>query len=890
MALRRVFLIDGTAFCYRAFYAIRQLSTSDGRPTNAVYGFTTMLNALRKTQQPDYLAVAFDVGKPTFRHERYASYKSHRKPMPEALIAQLPLVKEVLAASRVPVFEREGFEAEDVLATIARRLAAEEVEVFLVTGDKDALQLVGPHIKVYNPHHDATVIDEQAVRQRFGVPPARIVDWMALTGDETDNIPGVPGIGPKTASELLQQFDSVEALYGRLHDVESQACRKALQTHRQQVELARELARIKADVPIDVNPEDLKVQEPDWPALKRLFRRLEFKRLAAEIDAMMTDSPLPAIRVHLVQDAQALAQLAPHLASTAPAAVAVWTGHATASATPQLMVAIAWTSEEAWLVPLDEPRAREWTAVTAWLSAADRPKIGHDLKTAMRLLRTIGRELEGITADTMIAAYLLTPSQANPSLREVAEDYLERRLADVPSITPPDADGHAAELFALPEATQQIMAQQVTALLALSGTLETALRKVSLDSLYRDVELPLVRVLADMEHAGIAVDQAWLSAMRQRMAATAARLTDELYALAGRSFNLQSPKQLAEVLFTTLKLPVVKRTKTGPSTDAEVLQKLAEAHPFPNKLLEYRELTKLISTYLDALPVLINPRTGRIHTIFHQTGTATGRLSSSNPNLQNIPIKTELGRQIRKAFIPSQPQWELVAADYSQIELRVLAHLCGDPELTSAFRQERDIHRHTASLVYGVPEPEVTSQMRQAMKAINYGIVYGMSAHGLAKELGLPHEEAATFIEAYFARYPRVRAFLDAQIQQAAQHGYVQTLLGRRRYIPELTSPDPMVRQFGERMAINAPVQGTAADLIKRAMIHLAAALRQRGLTARVLLQVHDELVCETSPKERDDLVALLRDVMEHAVELSVPLRVGIKCGPNWLEMVEVTS
>ena len=871
MAPHRAFLIDGTAFCYRAFYAIRVLSTSDGRPTNAVYGFAMMLNALRKTQHPDELAVAFDVGKPTFRHERFEGYKIQRKPMPETLIAQLPVIKELLGAFRIPVFEREGYEAEDLLATLGRRIAGPGVEVFLVTGDKDALQLVGPHVKVYNPHHDnGLVIDAGAVEERYGVPPDRMVDLMALMGDEIDNIPGVPGIGPKTASALLKQFGTLEQLYGHLEEVPSDSQRAALRTHHQQVELARELARIETDVPIEVTREDLTVREPDWQALRRLYRSLEFKRLLADLETAAPADPQPPVRIHRVEDQAAGIKLAEALSNAKPAALVAW------GAGDAGVMALAWKADEAWMMPIGPTWPAHLEPLKHWLGDASHPKLGHDLKAAMRWLSRYGVALEGIAGDTMIAAYVLNPAKADPTLQEAAEDHLDLRLAPV-SI--PEGD-RRDEAF-------QPAAHAVCAIGPLHERLEGALRAAKLDGLYRDLELPLVRVLAEMETLGVAVDQDLLAEMRGKMDERLSALSEELYTLAGSRFNLNSPRQLAEVLFQHLKLPVVKRTKTGPSTDSEVLQKLAASHPFPKKLIEYRELSKLVSTYVEALPKLIDPGTGRLHTTFHQTGTATGRLSSSDPNLQNIPVKTELGRQIRRAFIPGPRGWALLAADYSQIELRILAHLCGDPALGEAFRQDHDIHRYTASLIYGVPEQEVASEMRSAMKAINYGILYGMSAHGLSKELGVGHEEAAAFIDAYFARYPRVRAFLDAQIACARREGFVQTLLGRRRYIPEVNSPDPIVRQFGERMAVNAPIQGTAADLIKRAMLQLSRWLRASGLSSRMMLQVHDELVFETPPEERETLATQVRDVMEHALELSVPLRVTVKCGPNWLEMTE---
>ena len=877
----RVFLIDGTALCYRGFYAIRELSTSDGRPTNAVYAFAMMLGALRAKQHPEYLAVAFDLGKPTFRHERFAAYKEHRPPMPSPLVGQLPLIRELLAAYRVPVIEHEGYEAEDVLATVARQLAGKRT-VILVTADKDALQLIGPRVKVYNPHKDDGVLyDVEQVVERYGVGPDRMVELMALMGDKVDNIPGVPGIGEKTAAGLMRRFGSLEALYAHLDQVPSDSLRASLTKHRDQVAMARELAQIKADAPVEVSLETLRVGEPDWAALRRLFRQLEFKRLIAEVDAASPPPAQRALRVHRVTDAASMSGFQKALQATEPASIMVWRP-AAAPGEAELFaadgfVAIAWKAQEAWLVPLDTP-APTGKALRAWLADATRPKLGHDLKSIWLQLRALGLELNGLAGDTMIAGHLSNPAKTNPSLGELAEDWLELRLPAWPSA---DAGSSASRM--------QDLAQHVGAILGLHQTLARRLQETGLDRLYRELELPLVRVLAEMETTGVAIDRSLLDSMRVTMAANLQRLTHELYQLAGSEFNPNSPKQLADILFTKLKLPVLKRTKTGPSTDSEVLRQLAASHPFPQKLLEVRELSKLVSTYLDALPKLIRPSTGRLHTTFNQTGTATGRLSSSDPNLQNIPMKTELGRSIRKAFIPGERGWLLITADYSQIELRILAHLSGDPELIETFRQGRDIHRHTASLVYGVPEGEITPEMRSAMKAVNFGILYGMSAHGLTRELGISHDEAGSFIDAYFARYPKVRAYLDSQIAQARRDGFVQTLLGRKRFIPEVNSPDPNMRQFGERMAINAPIQGTAADLIKLAMVRLADRLRERRLKSRMILQVHDELVFEGSPGEQRALAELVRDTMEHAVEMTVPLSVVVKTGPNWLDLTEVT-
>ena len=893
------FLIYGTAFCYRAFYAIRSLSTRDGRPTNAVYGFARMLESLRQKERPDYLAVAFDVGKPTFRHEKFDAYKVQRKPMPELLVSQIPVVKTLLAAYRIPIFEREGYEAEDVLATIAKRIVRHGVEVYLVTGDKDALQLVNSHVKVYNPHkeQEAVVLDASSVHARYGVGPERMVDLMALMGDEIDNIPGVPGIGEKTAAQLLRQFGSLDALYQRLDEVESPARRERLRASRAQVELSRTLARIEADVPIDVALEPLKAQDPNWRALRGLFRELEFKKLLSALEAQAPPRPdqsrdgpaaSSSASVTPLTGPTALERCVRALRRSRRAALGCWGIETNAE---ELVIALAVEPQAAWVgrvarATFHTPAGKR---LGEWLSAADASKVSHDAKAATRLLGPLGVSLRGIAGDTMIAAHLLNPARSNQTISDLSDEYLEEPLPPIPDQgSGLRAQGSGQDLLpsALsPQPSAVLYAQAACAVLRLHDLLQPKLQSQGLAALYTELELPLIEVLARMEATGITLDLPYLAGLRASMDATLTQLIEEVYRLAGCTFNLNSPKQLAQVLFERLKLPVVKRTKTGPSTDSDVLQQLASQHPLPGRLMSYRELAKLVSTYVDALPKLVDPKTGRLHTTFNQTATATGRLSSSDPNLQNIPIKTELGRSIRRAFIPGFPDGVFLSADYTQIELRILAHLSADEQLAEAFRQGRDIHRFTASLIYGLPESEVQPEQRSAMKAINYGIIYGMTSHGLSKELGIPFEEAQAFIDAYFQRYPGVRRYLDEQIARAKREGFVQTLLGRRRYIPEVNNPDMVIRQFGERMAVNAPIQGTAADLIKRAMVQLARELPLERLSAGMLLQVHDELVFECPRQELAALSRLVRRVMEGAIVLEVPLTVTLKSGPNWLDL-----
>ncbi len=884
MAPPRAFFIDGTAFCYRAFHAIRHLSTSSGRPTNAVYGFIMMLEALKKKEHPDYLAVAFDAGKPTFRHQQFEAYKIQRKPMPESLIAQLPVIKQVLAAYRIPVFQQEGYEGEDLLATIAMRTVQRGIETFLVTGDKDALQLVNSHLKVYNPHaKDDAILDAEAVRARFGVGPEQMVDLMALIGDDIDNIPGVPGIGEKTASLLLKRFGSLEGLYGRLDEVEQPACRQRLAASRDQVERSRSLVQVRTDVPMEVVLQDLKLQEPDWLALRKLFRELEFKRLLGALEAHPVAAAGASPRIHMVQGVPELKTLILQLARPRPAGVAVLGGSSpSADGHGRLVLAFAWDdAQAAWVavIEADTWGTKVGAQLAEWLTDGTVAKITHDGKTLKRLLERWGIALNGIAGDTMLAAYLVNPARPSPTLSDLVEEYLEETLGGLPTVDV----SHARSLLR----AQMLgpFGRAASLVHRLHARLVQTLESQGLKALYTELELPLLNVLASLEATGMAVDFAYLKGLSASMQAQLARLRAEVFTLAGREFNLNSPKQLAQVLFEQLKLPVIKRGKTGPSTNSDVLQQLAGQHPLPERLIHYRELTKLVSTYVDALPQLADPKTGRLHTSFNQTATATGRLSSSDPNLQNIPIKTALGRSIRKAFVPGIPEGLLLSADYSQIELRILAHCSGDERLIDAFRQDRDIHRFTASLIYGIPEAEVQPEQRNAMKAINYGILYGMTSRGLSKELGVSFDDSQAFIQAYFERYPNVRVWLDAQIDQAKRVGFVQTLLGRRRYLPELTSPDPVIRQLGERMAVNAPIQGTAADLIKRAMVQLAKRLEDERLASRMVLQVHDELVFEVPREELKALAALVRQVMEGAMALTVPLTVTVKAGPNWLDL-----
>ncbi|MBI4343386.1 MAG: DNA polymerase I, partial [Candidatus Omnitrophica bacterium] len=697
-----------------------------------------------------------------------------------------------------------------------------------------------------------------------------------------DNIPGVTGIGEKTARKLLEQFGSLDALYQRLGEVGSDALRRRLEAGRAQAELSRELARINAQAPLHTDLNALQLREPDWPALRSLFRELEFKRLLQAVQeehpAAQSPEQMEAVRIVGSQEFVKAVQGA----RAAACAIGCWEIGSAASGLfadvePGILLVAFDTEKRAWATIIGRDAREIGRTLVSWLEDPGAPKLAHNAKAAARLLGRAGILLGGVVGDTMVAGYLVNPVRSTQTLGDLMDEYLQESCPQPPPLA------CVASTDALAP-----FGRWVRCVARLHERLLAELDSRQAGALYRELEVPLIEVLARMESRGVALDTAHLQRLQGSMGVRLQQLGGQLHQMAGGEFNLNSPKQLAGVLFERLQLPVLKRTKTGPSTDSEVLRQLAEQHPLPRLLLEYRELSKLVSTYVEALPKLLDPATGRLHTTFNQTATATGRLSSSEPNLQNIPIKTELGRSIRKAFVAGLPDGLLVAGDYSQIELRILAHVSGDPHLLDAFRQGRDIHRFTASLIYGLPEAEVQPEQRNAMKAVNFGILYGMSARGLSRELGVSFEEAQAFIDAYFQRYARVRAYLDEQIAQAKRDGYVQTLLGRRRYLPELSSPDPVIRQFGERAAINAPIQGTAADLIKRAMIRVDAALREQRLESRMVLQVHDELVFEAPRRELPALAALAKGIMEGALALDVPLVVTMKAGPNWLELSPV--
>ncbi|MBI3028776.1 MAG: DNA polymerase I [Candidatus Rokubacteria bacterium] len=855
----KLYLIDGPSLLYRAYHAISYLSTSRGVPTHAVFGMSTMLWKLLREEQPDHVAVAWDAPGPTFRHEAFEAYKIQRPGMPDDLAQQIPHVKALFEGLRVPLLEVPGFEADDILGTLVDRVRELPLDVVLVTADKDLLQLVGPKVRVLSQSAkgERLVLDEAGVREKWEVEPAQIPDLLALMGDQIDNIPGVPGVGEKTAVKLIKQFGSVERLLENLPLVGGKL-RETLATNRKQVLLSRELATVSARVPLALDLETLRRKEPDWERLRALWTEMEFSTLLKQI-------PQAAVRVErepvpLLSSAEAFAAYCRPLPAAAALALD-WCGgggppdpalRGLAFFHPEVGPAFFPLGER--LPPLD-----------------GRLVIGHDVKLLLEWALRRG-EVPLRFEDSAVAAYLLNPARTSYPLEELCLEA----FGEGP---PPAADpGNPPELMAA------LAGERARWVWRYWKHAHALLEDAGLRLLYEDVEQPLVPVLARMELTGIRVAPEGLEAFAKELERELDNLTREIHRLAGEAFNIGSPKQLAQILFEKLKLPPVKRTKTGYSTDADVLEQLALGHPLPQKILEHRTLAKLKSTYADALPGLIHPETGRIHTSFNQLVTATGRLSSSDPNVQNIPIRGELARRIREAFIPEEG-WRFLAADYSQIELRILAHLSGEEALIDAFRRGDDIHARTAVEMFKVAPGAVTPEMRRVAKGIGFGVVYGISAFGLAQAAGVDQKAAQQYLDDYFLRHPKVKAYLDGTLAEGREKGYVTTLLGRRRYLPDLKSTNPNLRGMAERMAMNAPVQGSAADLIKIAMVRTAAALETRKLKSRMLLQVHDELLFEAPEDELRPLESLAHEIMEGAMTLAVPLKVDIKTGPTWADV-----
>jgi DNA polymerase-1 len=884
-----VYLIDGTAYIHRAYHAIQGLSNSKGLPTNAVFGFTRMLIRLMEERRPVYAAMFFDARGPTFRHDLFAAYKANRPPMPEEMATQIPYIKEITAAYRLPVFEMPGYEADDLIGTVAQRLAANAHRVVVVTGDKDFLQLVSERISLWDPMKEATT-DLNAVKAAMGVEPAQMIEVMGLAGDATDNIPGVPGIGLKTALDLIQTFGTLENLYGHIDRITRRKQKENLLTFRDQAFLSRRLAAIRTDVPVEAETEALAVKDPDTQALSTLFRELDFRQLQQSLP-QVSDRRRKDYRA--VMDPGEFTRLIERLRAAGIFAIDTETTSADPMRAGLVGLSVSVHADQAFYIPcghryLGAPQQLDRRFVLEQLKPLleDRGlrKVGQNIKYDGIVLARHGIALEGVVFDTMLASYLLDPSKRSHSLDQIALDALDHKpiafedlvgkrkgIATFAEVALEDAVPYACE-----DADLTLMAYEV---------LGRRLDEVGLTSLMTTVEMPLMPVLMRMEMRGITVDIDRLHALSKHFAQQLETLESEIFGLAGERFNINSSQQLGYILFEKLKLPVQKKTrkKTAYSTDVDVLTALAVQHELPAMILRQRTLAKLKSTYADALIELVHPETGRIHTSYHQTVTATGRLSSSDPNLQNIPIRSEEGREIRRAFVP-RPGWRLLSADYSQVELRILAHCSQDPVLIDAFRKEEDIHTRTASDVFQVDPSDVGPELRRQAKAINFGILYGMSPFGLSRQLDISQAMAKTYIDHYFARYPGVKGFMDRTIEEARRTRRTSTLLGRIRLLPDINSANPAIRQAAERMAINTPIQGSAADLIKLAMIRMDAALSQEGFQTAMLLTVHDELVFEVPSEEIEAATRRVKGIMEGVWDLMVPLRVNASVGNNWTE------
>ena len=869
MNSKRLFLIDGMSHIYRAYYAIRNLSSTKGMPTNAIYGFTSMLRKLIQDQKPEYIGVAFDLEGPTVRHEQYQAYKATRKPMPPDLMQQIPYIRRVCQAFCVPVIGYEGYEADDVIGTLAVKATGQGLQSIIVTSDKDMLQLVTDNVFVLDAMKDNLILDAQKVEEKLGVKPEQVPDLLGLWGDTVDNIPGAPGIGEKGARELIQTYGTLENVLKNWDKVKRKTYQESLRDNVEIIRMSRELVAIRCDLPIELDLNSLVLCEPDRKAAFELFSELEFKALMREFVDEAKREPLKG--EWLGQPQSLLGRMADN------SKLFVELGHAEGvlGRKNAEIGCLQGDSGDAVLINLkDEVQAREWRR----LSECDPPrKICWDAK--LYLLSQARLPFGKTPDDVMLMAFLTAPNVGDYSLRHWALDQLHIPLSD----GKPEKQG---SLLPEPGKTAESMCKQLDAIRRLYELLDPRIDELELRKLYEEIELPLVPVLADMERTGIKIDRGMLQQMSSTMEKQLAELTSRIFAAAGTEFNINSPRQLGEILFERLNLPILKKTRKtgGYSTDQAVLEELAQTYEIPKLILEYRQVAKLKSTYVDALPVLINPATGRVHTTFNQTGAATGRLSSSDPNLQNIPIRSDLGRLIRGAFVPEKGN-VLISADYSQVELRILAHLSRDEVLVSAFRSGEDIHERTAREVFGEAELLNAAECRRRAKVINFGIVYGLSAFGLSQNLGISREDAQAFIDSYFRRYCGVRAWLDNTLAEVRKSGRVRTLFGRIRPIPDINSKDFNLRHFAERTAVNSPIQGTAADIIKIAMIRIQLALQERHLSAKILLQVHDELVIEVPEAETEATRVLVQAEMEGAANLLVPLKVDLNVAGNWMDM-----
>jgi DNA polymerase-1 len=886
---KTIYLIDGTAYIHRAYHAIRGLSNSKGLPTNAAFGFTRMLLKLIEDHNPRYAGMFFDARGPTFRHKMFTDYKANRPPMPDDMAVQIPYIKDITAAFQFPIIEMEGFEADDLIGTFTRIAEKNGYSVVMVTGDKDFIQLVTDQAIIWDPMKDET-IDAGSVKKSYGVGPHQMIDVMGLSGDASDNVPGVPGIGQKTALGLIQNYQSMAKLYEAVDSITKKKQRENLINYRDQAFLSRDLVTIDTEVPVSDDLSIFEIGPPDNGLLSALFKTLEFRQLQQAVSGK-TDLSNKDYRVVLERDE--LTKLIARLKKADIIALDTETTSQNPMEARLVGLSFALQANQAFYIPC----AHDYIGAPQQLPLAEvlnllRPvledpaikKVGQNIKYDWIVLSRHGIALEGVVFDTMVASYLLNPSKRAHNLDQIALDFLGHKTIPFQEVAGKGKNALSFNQVLLEKAVPYACEDADITLMA-KEELMPRLEEIGLNDLMESVEMPLVPVLMRMEMRGTCVDIDRLHELSKSFEQQLEALEASIYGLAGEEFNINSSQQLGNILFNKLKLPVLKKTKkkTGYSTDVDVLTRLAEEHEIPALILKYRTLTKLKSTYADALIELVNPETGRIHTSYNQTVTATGRLSSSDPNLQNIPIRSDEGMEIRRAFIPRKG-WKLVSVDYSQVELRILAHYSDDQILIEAFQKNEDIHTRTATEVFQIPPSSMTTDLRRQAKAINFGIIYGMSAFGLSKQLGISQKMAKTYIDNYFARYKGVKRFIDQTLAEANQTKMASTLLGRIRLLPDISSSNHNVRQAAERTAVNTPIQGSAADLIKLAMIRVDQAIRDRKLETAMLLSVHDELVFEVPPHELDTVTPLVKDIMEGIWKLKVPLMVNVAVGANWTE------
>lgn len=883
----RFFIIDGHSHCYQAYYAITaKLTTPDRKPVNAVYGFTRILQKLLREHRPEYIVAVFDTKWITHRHMSYREYKANRKPTPDELQIQIPLIYQIIRAYHIPIYAAKGYEADDIISSLVQKLSDKPVEIVIVTSDKDMEQLLSPQVRIFNIKKNI-MIDQEVLLKEKGIRPDQVVDVLALSGDAVDNVPGVPGIGNKTALELIQKWGSLESILANVDHISGKKRQENLRLFTDQARLSQNLLRLHSNIPLQIDMDTCKFHNIENTKLKKLFRKFGFNSLLTD---MVATAKTEETHYKLINTPERFDEFFDQLTKQRIFAVDLETTNINPLKAHIVGISFSWQPKEAYYIPFMGPEGTECLnpgtvlpKIRTILEDENIKKVGQNIKYDLLVLKNNTILLQGIVFDSMIASYLLNPIKRNHNLDDIALEYLSYKTISISELI-----GLGKEQITMDQVdinkVCQYACQDADITFRLANLMEPLLKKQGLWHLFQMVEIPLIYALAKMEWNGICVDATILQKMSDSLTTRLQQFEKEIYTSANHEFNIGSPKQLSEVLFEKLELPQLRRTKTGLSTDANVLTTLAWHHPLPKLVLEYRQLIKLKNTYVDALPNMINETTGRVHTTFNQTVTATGRLSSSEPNLQNIPIRADIGRQIRSAFIPCEKDSVFLSADYSQIELRILAHFSEDTALVTAFQQDKDIHVSVASAIYGIPIEQVTSEMRRNAKAINFGIIYGLNEYGLSRDTGLSLKDAHNFINAYFSLYYGVKRFKDTVLERAKSCGYVKTLFNRKRSIPDLHSENKKRRNLAERIAVNTIIQGSAADLIKVAMNKIHTKLTSGGYEAKMLLQIHDELLFEVKENTLTLTRSMIQEEMSNAVTLNVPIKVNIKTGKNWME------